>query len=117
MVGYRKDLAMGYFLLLIAVLLNTAANLLFKHAAALPTWTMQKGGPFLLALALGLGNTLLYIKSLEKLDLGVAYPLLSASSIVLIALLSILIFKETLSLQKVLALCTICAGMLMLWRA
>jgi multidrug transporter EmrE-like cation transporter len=108
---------MGYILLLIAVLLNTAANLLFKHASSLPEWTMQKGWLFLLALALGLGNTLLYIKALEKLDLGIAYPLLSASSIVLIALLSIFIFKEALSLQKVLALCTICAGMLMLWRA
>jgi multidrug transporter EmrE-like cation transporter len=108
---------MGYVLLLIAVLLNTAATLLFKHAAALPEWTMQKGWLFLVALALGLGNTLLYIKSLEKLDLGIAYPLLSASSIILIAGFSILIFKESLSLQKVLALCTICAGMLMLWRA
>ncbi|MBK7258224.1 MAG: EamA family transporter [Ignavibacteriae bacterium] len=108
---------MGYVLLFIAVLLNTAANLLFKHAAALPEWTKQKGGLFLLALALGLGNTLLYIKALEKLDLGIAYPLLSASSIVLLAGLSVLFFKEALSLQKILALCTICVGMLMLWRA
>jgi multidrug transporter EmrE-like cation transporter len=60
---------------------------------------------------------LLYIKSLEKLDLGVAYPLLSAGSIILIAGLSAFYFKESLSLQKLLALGTICAGMVMLLRA
>jgi multidrug transporter EmrE-like cation transporter len=108
---------MGYLLLLFAVLFNTAANLLFKHASALPEWTVQKAGLFLFALALGLVNTLLYIKALEKLDLGLAYPLLSAGSIVLIAGVSVLLFRETLSFQKLLALGTICVGMLMLWRA
>ncbi len=108
---------MGYLLLLVAALFNTAANLLFKHASSLPAWTLQKSGLFLLALALGLANTIFYIKSLEKLDLGLAYPLLSAGSIVLIGLLSVYFFKESLSLQKILALSTICAGMVMLWRA
>ena len=78
---------------------------------------MQKSGLFLLALALGLANTLLYIKSLEKLDLGLAYPILSAGSIILIAALSVYVFKESVSLQKLLALGTICVGMLMLWRS
>jgi multidrug transporter EmrE-like cation transporter len=108
---------MGYLLLLLATLLNTGANLLFKYASGLPVWTMQKGGFFILALGLGLGNTLLYIKALEKLDLGIAYPLLSAASIILIVVFSIMFFREALSFQKVLALCTICVGMLMLWRA
>jgi multidrug transporter EmrE-like cation transporter len=108
---------MGYLLILLATLLNTGANLLFKYASGLPVWTIQKGGFLLLALGLGLGNTLLYIKALEKLDLGIAYPLLSAASIILIVVFSIMFFREALSLQKVLALCTICAGMLMLWRA
>ena len=108
---------MGYLLLLFAVLFNTAANLLFKYASALPSWTMQKSGLFLLALTLGLANTLLYIKSLEKLDLGLAYPILSAGSIILIAALSVYVFKESVSLQKLLALGTICVGMLMLWRS
>jgi multidrug transporter EmrE-like cation transporter len=108
---------MGYLLLFFAVLFNTAANLLFKHASALPTWTLQKSGLFLLALGLGLANTLLYIKSLEKMDLGLAYPLLSAGSIILIAALSAYVFKEAISLQKILALGTICVGMLMLWRS
>jgi multidrug transporter EmrE-like cation transporter len=43
--------------------------------------------------------------------------LLSAASIILIVGFSIMFFREALSLQKVLALCTICVGMLMLWRA
>lgn len=108
---------MGYVLLLFAVLFNSVANLLFKHASGLQEWTLHKTGLFLLALALGLVNTLFYIKSLEKLDLGLAYPLLSAGSIVLIAGLSVFVFRESLSLQKLLALGTICIGMLMLWRA
>lgn len=108
---------MGYLLLAIAAVLNTGANLLFKHASGLPAWNVPKIGLFLLALLLGLGNTLLYIKSLERLDLGIAYPMLSAASIVLIAGFSVLVFREALNLQKILALTTICAGMLMLWRA
>jgi multidrug transporter EmrE-like cation transporter len=108
---------MGYLLLAIAVILNSAANVLFKHAAGMTVWTLEKGGLFLLALALGLGNTLLYIKSLEELELGVAYPILSAASILVIAVLSVAFFKEAVTLQKVAALCTICVGMLMLWKA
>jgi multidrug transporter EmrE-like cation transporter len=108
---------MGYLLLVFAVVLNSAANVLFKHASGMPAWTLEKGGLFLLALALGLGNTLLYIKSLEKLDLGVAYPLLSAASILLITGLSVAIFKEAMSTQKIVALSTITIGMALLWKA
>ena len=108
---------MGYLLLAFAVVLNSAANVLFKHASGMPAWTLEKGGLFLLALALGLGNTLLYIKSLEKLELGVAYPLLSAASILLIAGLSVAIFKEAMSTQKIVALSTITVGMALLWKA
>ncbi len=108
---------MAYSLLTIAIILNSAANVLFKYASGMPVWTFQKIGFLLLALALGLGNTLLYIKSLEGLDLGVAYPILSAASILLITGLSVAFFKEALSLQKMIALGTICIGMLLLWKA
>jgi len=108
---------MGYVLLTFAVILNSAANILFKHASGMSEWSLLKIGLFCLALFLGLGNTLLYIKSLEGLDLGVAYPILSAASILLITGLSVLFFKEAVSMQKMLALATICAGMLLLWKA
>jgi len=108
---------MGYLLLALAIVLNSVANVLFKYAGGMPVWTVEKGGLFLLAFALGLGNTLLYIKSLEELELGVAYPILSAASIILIAGLSVAFFRETMTLQKVIALSTICVGMAMLWKA
>jgi len=108
---------MGYLLLASAIVLNSVANVLFKHASGLPAWTLGKWGLFLLALALGLGNTLLYIKSLERLELGVAYPLLSAASILLIAAASAVIFREAMNTQKIVALSTIFIGMVLLWKA
>ena len=108
---------MGYVLLTFAVILNSVANILFKHASGISDWSLPKVALFCLALFLGLGNTLLYIKSLEVLDLGVAYPILSAASILLITGLSVFFFKETVSIQKLVALATICVGMLLLWKA
>lgn len=108
---------MGTVYLLLAVVFNTAANVLFKSASGMSEWTLRKGGLFVLALGLGLVNTLCYIRSLEEIELGIAFPAFSAASIVLIAVLSVLIFREPVSLQKVAALLTVCVGMLMLVKA
>jgi small multidrug resistance pump len=104
-------------LLLLAVAFNVAANLLFRHASAIPGYPAQKmvllgGGLFI-----GLVNTLLYIKALEQMPLGTAFPLYSAASIVVIAAAAALLFGEAWSTQKVIGVVTICVGIVVLGRA
>jgi len=108
---------MSIVLLGLAVGLNVAANALFKSAAVIPEFTMRKGSLIAIGLFIGLLNTLCYIKALEKIPLNQAYPLFSAASIVLIALVSVFAFSEGFSLTKVVGLTTICAGIVILGRA
>lgn len=108
---------MGVVFLVLAIVFNSAANALFKFASGLPGWDLHKIGLFALGLFLGLVNTLLYIKALETIELSIAYPVLSAASIVVIVLISLILFKEGMSVQKIAGLATICAGLLMMWKA
>jgi multidrug transporter EmrE-like cation transporter len=101
----------------LAIVCNVVANVLFKYASGLPEWTLQKGGLFALGLAIGLANTLCYIKALEEYALGVAYPLFMAGSVILIAVLSVLIFREQLSMQRVAGLCALGVGLALLWKS
>ncbi len=102
--------------LTLAVLFNVVANALFKYAAGMQGWTMRRSALLGLGLAIGLANTLCYIKALEEYALGVAYPVFMAASVILIALLSALLFSEHISLQKAAGLCAIGAGLALLWR-
>ena len=107
---------MGVVFLILAIVFNSAANALLKLASGLPGWDLHKIGLFALGLFLGLVNTLLYIKGLETIELSIAYPVLSAASIVVIVLISVVLFKEGLPVQKIAGLATICAGLLMMWK-
>ena len=103
--------------LTLAVLFNVAANALFKHAAGMQGWTMHKSALLGLGLAIGLANTLCYIKALEAYALSVAYPVFMAGSVILITLLSAFLFSEQISIQKAAGLCAIGAGLALLWKA
>jgi multidrug transporter EmrE-like cation transporter len=108
---------MGVFLIGSAVVFNTIANIIFKSASAIPVFTTRKGILFGVGLFLGLVNTLCYLKALEKIDLSVAYPVFSAASIILIALVSVFVFREGVSVQKAAGLLAICGGLALLWKA
>jgi len=103
--------------LALAIVFNVTANALFKHASGLPEWTIHKTGLFGLGLAIGLANTLCYIKALEQYALNVAYPVFMAGSVILIALLSFIIFREDFSIQKTAGLCAIGVGLALLWKS
>ena len=90
----------GTLFLVLAILCNSAANALFKVGASVEGVTLRKGLFIGTGLAIGLVNTLSFIKSLETLDLSVAYPIFCAASIVLIALVSFLTLHEALSLAS-----------------
>ena len=108
---------MGVFLLTLAVVFNSIANALFKYASGISDFGTQKIALLGIGLAIGLANTLCYIKALDEIDLGVAYPVFSAASIILIAALSGFFFREAISLQKAAGLAVICVGILLLWKA
>lgn len=106
---------MGTLLLALAVVFNVCANSLFKFAGTIPDLTLRKGTILGLGLLVGLANTLCFIKALEKIDLGVAYPVFSAASIILIGIVAPLLFSESMSLQRVAGLAVICIGLLLTW--
>jgi len=108
---------MGALFLTLSVLFNAVANTLFKLGADIEAFPPKKVTLLGLGLFIGLANTLCYIKALEKIDLGVAYPIFSAASIILIALLSLFFLKEGISLQKAAGLATLCIGLFLIWKS
>ena len=107
---------MGTLLLAVGVVLNTVANAFFKTGAGIQELTVRKGVVIGCGLFLGLLGTLSYIKALEKIDLATAFPIFSAATIVLLALVSLLFFHETISFQKGAGLIVLCIGLALIWR-
>ena len=106
---------MGPLFLALSILFNTVANGFFKGAALVSGASTRKYLLLGIGLALGLVNTLCYLKAIETLRLGTAYAVFAAASTVLIALVSAWYFNETISLQKAAGLGVICLGLLLLW--
>ncbi len=107
----------GFIYLVLAIVANSAANVLFKFGSAIDGFTLRKGSLLGLGLAIGLVNTVSFIKSLETLELGVAFPIFSAASIVIIAVASYALLQEPISAQKAIGLAILCVGLAVLWRA
>jgi multidrug transporter EmrE-like cation transporter len=108
---------MGEFFLALSIVFNSVANGFFKAGADIQGFPLRKGSLLAVGLLVGLANTLCYIKALEKIELGVAFPLFSAASIVLIALISLFYFHEAISVQKWLGMAVICLGLLIVWKS
>ena len=107
---------MGTLLLGVGIVLNTLSNLLFKSGAVIQELTLRKGVLIGCGLMVGLLGTLCYIRSLEKIALATAFPVFSAATIVLIALLSLFVFHEAISFQKGAGLVLLCVGLVLIWR-
>jgi multidrug transporter EmrE-like cation transporter len=108
---------MGPVLLGLAVILNAIANGVFKYATMIQEFSARKIMLLAFGLFIGFVNTLAYVKALEKIDLGVAFPLWSAASIILIAAISFYFFKEQMSVRQLAGLATLCVGMALLWKS
>jgi multidrug transporter EmrE-like cation transporter len=107
---------MSILLLAVGVILNTIANAFFKSGSGVQELTLRKGVLIGCGLFVGFLGTLSYIKSLEKIDLATAFPVFSAATIVLVALISFFMFHETISLQKGAGLVVLCIGLALIWR-
>jgi len=109
--------------LMVALVLNAAANVLMKVGAKLAVplpgdaslWA--KATNFLnLATLAGLvlfaGNVLVYRKALDRLDISVAYPIMVSGGLVLVTLAAALlpVLKEKISLAQVGGMLLIAVG-------
>lgn len=113
---------MRWLILLLGVLSNASASVLVKLAmqppyrfpsladplAALRNW------PFWLGLGLYGAAFLLYAAALARLPLNVAHPVLTCGAIAMVAVFSVVIFREPFHLTTGLGLLLIVAGVALL---
>ncbi len=106
---------MGVLFLAVGVVLNAVSNILFKAGAKIEHLSLRKGILIGCGLFVGFVGTLGYVKSLEKIDLSTAFPAFSAATIVLVAIASTILFHESISIQKVVGVVVLCAGLMLIW--
>jgi len=120
---------MVYLLILIAVVAMTAAQLFLKKGVLAIGGTPQALGelgqfflkacasPYIIsALFLGLITALAWIVALSKAELSHVYPFMSLS-FVLVALFSLLIFKEDVNALRWVGIIVICVGVFLVSRS
>ena len=110
--------------LLLAAIANVAANLLLKMAASTGSNSAQasaaahsifyRWGP--LGLGIGLAGCLLvfYMMALRTMPVSLAYPIVTGSAMIGLALFSHVLFGEALGTLKVLGIGTIVCGTIMI---
>ena len=91
------------------VLGNTFVRTASAQAAASPI-AMYLSVPFVLGLAFFGANVVSYTKALQSIPLSIAYPVLVGASITGVALIAAFVFKETLTLPRLLGMALIVAG-------
>jgi len=93
---------MKWIILILGIACNASASVLIKMAMLPPRKFPSLANPleslgnwpFWLGLALYGGAFLLYAAALAKLPLNVAHPILTAGAVAMVALSSVLIFRE-----------------------
>lgn len=115
-----------WLLLLLTIALNAVANLLLKHAALdRPEWDAAKGiianlwevfaTPLLVCAVFCLGLALIaYAIALRNINLSVAYPVMTTSVVVLVALFSAIYFGEPVTLVKTAGTVFVISGVILL---
>ena len=101
----------GYLLLVLASVASAAATFLIKmssHAGeginlVRLTWLGGAGGAYVLGFVC-------YALALAKLEISIAYPFMTAVTIVMVTLLGSQLLNETLTPMKILGMLLICAG-------
>jgi len=113
-----------YILLFIALILNAAANILIKvgtsgigSLAGLTKARIIFGyltNPYILiGLAIFSVNIYLYMAALSKINVSVAYPILTCGGLLIISLFAVFVFKETLSIVQIAGLALLALGIIL----
>jgi multidrug transporter EmrE-like cation transporter len=112
---------MGYLFLALALVLNATANVLLKIGAA------RVGGleepnligrlvtnyHLLAGLSLFALNVVFYVLALTRLNLSVAYPIMMAGGVVIIATVSVLLLHEALTMRQGVGLLLLIVGIVL----
>ena len=112
---------MGYLFLTLALALNATANVLLKVGAA------RLGGldePHMIGrlitnyhLLAGLGlfalNVVFYVLALTRLNLSLAYPIMTTGGVVIIVAVSVLLLHEALSTRQAVGLFLLIVGIVL----
>jgi multidrug transporter EmrE-like cation transporter len=112
---------MGYLFLLLALTLNATANILLKVGAARLGELTQPGllgrlitdYHLLAGLSLFALNVVFYVLALTRLNLSVAYPIMMAGGIVIIATFSVLLLQEALTMRQGVGLFLLIVGIVL----
>lgn len=114
---------MGYLFLVIALILNAAANILMKLGSAqLPLGKqlplaevvilMATNVYLIFGILLFAANVIFYILSLSKINLSIAYPLMTAGGFMIITSFTFFYLKEPLNALQLIGLLLIIVGIM-----
>jgi len=113
---------MRWLILLVGIAANASASVLVKMAMLPPRqlpslrdpWAALGNWPFWLGLGLYGAAFLLYAAALARLPLNVAHPVLTSGAIAVVALMSVLIFKEPFYWTTGLGILLVMAGVVLI---
>ncbi len=118
----KKEKRMHIYLLFFSIIIASCAQILFKFYTINQSITPPNGFlESILNIKLIAGfflyfcSSILYILALKNIDLSIAYPTIAVSYI-LIIVLSFFIFKESISLNKIIGIILITLGVSFLWK-
>lgn len=109
---------MKWLILILGIVSNTAASVLIKVAVdsgdmsvyLSKPWRLLLNWPLMCGVALYGAAFVLYALALTRLPLNVAHPILTCGAVAMVALSSLLIFRETFSWSMVLGLVFVMSG-------
>jgi len=93
-----------FLLLASAIVLNSGSSVFYKYSSLHAQDRALSGLLLAAGLGLGVANAVLYTSSLKGIRLNTAYPVFSAGSILLVTAFSLIVFREALSLQKLIGM-------------
>ncbi|WP_437993278.1 DMT family transporter [Sorangium sp. So ce145] len=118
-------MAQGYLFLIIALVFNATANILMKLASRrVPSMeglslvekglALVKNYHLVLGLVLFASNILFYVLALKRINLSIAYPIMSSGGFLLISVFSVYFLHETLTALQIGGIVLIAAGIALL---
>ncbi|CAN92295.1 putative Conserved membrane protein [Sorangium cellulosum So ce56] len=118
-------MAQGYLFLIIALVFNATANILMKLASRrVPSMeglslvekalALVTNYHLVLGLVLFASNILFYVLALKRINLSIAYPIMSSGGFLLISVFSVYFLHETLTGLQIGGIVLIAAGIALL---
>jgi multidrug transporter EmrE-like cation transporter len=118
---FTRESVMGYVFLTVALTLNATANLLMKMGAdridALGAPGMLRGiltNQYLVGGIVLFGlNIVFYVAALTRMNLSIAYPVMMAGGVLIVVAVSVLYFRESLTLAQVAGILLLMVGLVL----